>query len=89
MSSHQKVFSLVNPLRKKSAASDIRVDALHQATMRLADLHNGRSRLKAKDLVSLLLCHGARISRASAPRARISIKVLTPVRNAAVKIRLQ
>lgn len=89
MSSQQKVFSFVNPLRKKRTATDVRMDALHQATMRFADLRNSRTAFKTKDLVGLLLCHGARITRAGAPRARIGLNVRTPIGHSAVKIRLQ
>ena len=89
MITQKNVSRLVNPLRQKSIASEVGVYALHQAAMRLADIHSGRSRLKAKDLVSLLMCHGARAVRASMPRASVRISVVTPARHSAVKIRLQ
>ncbi|MEP3437208.1 MAG: hypothetical protein ABJN75_10555 [Hoeflea sp.] len=62
---------------------------LHEAAMRLADLGFTRPRSKTKDLVGLLLCHGARAWRSSQPRAFIRVKAATPVGYAAVKIRLQ
>ena len=67
MNSQKKVLRFVNPLRKKGTSSDIGVNALHQTAMRLADINSGRSRFKTKDLVGLLLCHGARLSRSSMP----------------------
>lgn len=48
---------------------------LHQAALRLAEVRDGRSRLKAKDLVALLLCHGARAWRSSQPISYTRIRV--------------
>ncbi|WP_244447147.1 hypothetical protein [Hoeflea sp. BAL378] len=62
---------------------------LHEAAMRLADLGFTRPRSKTKDLVGLLLCHGARAWRSAQPRASIRLRAGTPVGYAAVKIRLQ
>lgn len=89
MITQKNVTRFVNPLRQKGVASEVGVDALHQAAMRLSDLHGGRSRFKAKDLVGLLMCHGARAMRSSLPRTNIRVHVVTPTRHSAVKIRLQ
>ena len=89
MITQKNVARFVNPLRQKSIASEVGVNALHQASMRLSDLNSGRARFKAKDLVGLLMCHGARAMRASMPRTNIRISVVTPARHSAVKIRLQ
>ncbi|WP_394691981.1 hypothetical protein [Hoeflea sp.] len=62
---------------------------LHEAAMRLADLGFTRPRSKTKDLVGLLLCHGARAWRSSQPRIVIHVRVGTPVGHSAVKIRLK
>ncbi|WP_245415206.1 hypothetical protein [Hoeflea marina] len=62
---------------------------LHEAAMRLADIGFSRPRSKTKDLVGLLLCHGARAWRSSQSRAVIRISARTPIGHAAVKIRLQ
>ena len=88
MITQKNVSRLVNPLRQKSIASEVGVYALHQAAMRLADIHSGRSRLKAKDLVSLLLSHGARTWRNTLPVATVRLSVFSPSGKAAVKIRL-
>ena len=48
---------------------------LQQAASRLGDVRDGRSRLRAKDLVGLLRCHGARAWRASQPVGQIYLKV--------------
>ncbi len=48
---------------------------LHEAAMRLADLGRNRSRSRSKDLVALLLSHGARAWRYSQPEARIHLNI--------------
>jgi hypothetical protein len=48
-----------------------------------------RPRLKAKDLISLLLRHFAGARRAAAPRCRTVVNVLTPSGIPAVKIRCE
>ena len=60
---------------------------LQQAAIRLSDVREGRSKLKAKDLVGLLLCHGARAWRSSQPSAHIRINVHTPAKHPAIKLR--
>ena len=69
MQRQKKVLRFINPLSEKRAATNIGVNALHQTAMRLADISNTRRRLKAKDLISLLFCHGARLGRAGSGRA--------------------
>ncbi len=48
---------------------------MQQAASRLGDYRDGRMRLRAKDLVGLLLCHGARAWRSSQPETRIHLRV--------------
>ena len=60
---------------------------LQQAAIRLSDVREGRSKLKAKDLVGLLLCHGARAWRSSQPISHTRIDVRTPARHPAVRLR--
>lgn len=52
---------------------------LHEAAMRLAEIGLGKSRSKAKtrDLVTMLLSHGARAWRGSQPTVRIHLHVST------------
>lgn len=61
---------------------------LQQAAMRLGEARDGRSRLKAKDLVGLLLCHGARAWRSSQPIARTRVRALGPSGKPSVRLRL-
>ena len=62
---------------------------LRQAAMRLADVRSSRSRLKTKDLIGLLVSHGARAWRSSLPAVKVRVRVLTPAGRTAVKIRFQ
>lgn len=48
---------------------------LHEAAMRLASMGIGRPKEKTRDLVSLLLSHGARAWRHTQPRAQIHLHV--------------
>lgn len=62
---------------------------LHQASRRIAEFREGRSLLKAKDLVGLLLCHGARAWRASQPPASPRLIVYSPVGDRAIRLRIR
>jgi hypothetical protein len=63
---------------------------LHEAAMRLADIGLSRSRSrKTKDLIGLLLCHGARAWRYSQPQARIHLHITSPSGQAPVLMRLR
>lgn len=62
---------------------------LHQAALRLAEVRDGRSRLKAKDLVALLLCHGARAWRSSQPISHTRIRVAGTSGTPALRLRFR
>ncbi|WP_184355141.1 hypothetical protein [Rhizobium sp. BK602] len=64
---------------------------LHEAALRLADLglNRSRSRNKTKDLIGILLCHGARAWRYSQPEAHIHLHITSPNGQAPVQIRLR
>ncbi|BDA84725.1 hypothetical protein Sa4125_22670 [Aureimonas sp. SA4125] len=62
---------------------------LHQASRRINEFREGRSLLKAKDLVGLLLCHGARAWRASQPAASPRLVVYSPVGDRAIRLRIR
>jgi len=89
MSSHENILGLINPAGKKNRSSRVGMHPLHEAAMRLADLGLSRPRAKTKDLVGLLLCHGARAWRSSQSRVCIRVRARTPVGHSAVKIRLK
>jgi hypothetical protein len=64
----------------------IGVDLLHQATVRRTDFRLTGAGRKAKDLVGVLMSHGARIRRAARPRCDIRLAVYTPGGEPAVEI---
>lgn len=82
----QQTAAPVEPL-DRSSQSLRGAHPLQQAAIRLSDVREGRSKLKAKDLVGLLLCHGARAWRSSQPIAHTRINVCTPARHPAVRLR--
>lgn len=62
---------------------------LHEAAMRIADLGLGRSRSKTKDLVGMLLTHGARAWRSGQPPAGIHLHVTSAGRRFPVRMKLR
>ncbi len=69
MSVEQEILGFASTGEKPSYVSAIGLHPLQQAASRLGDYRDGKSRVRAKDLVGLLLCHGARAWRASASEA--------------------
>ncbi len=65
----QDVLGFVDARRQERRSAEVGVQALHQAAMRLADIRRGSARFKTKDLVGLLLSHGARTWRHTQPVA--------------------
>lgn len=63
------------PAARVSHRPEIGLHPLHQAAVRLGDYRDGRSRVRAKDLVGLLLCHGARAWRSAQPSGEIRLNV--------------
>ncbi|AZO30533.1 hypothetical protein EJ071_26130 [Mesorhizobium sp. M1B.F.Ca.ET.045.04.1.1] len=88
MIGEQDVLGFIDSRRQDRRAADIGVQALHQAAVRLADIRRGSPRFKTKDLVGLLLSHGARTWRNTQPFATVRLRVLAPDGKTAVKIRL-
>lgn len=84
----QEVLGGIDPRGKKGRSPLVRMNPLHQAAMRLSDLRRSGTRFKTKDLVGLLMCHGARAWRISQPRATVRLRVVSPSGFTAVKIGL-
>jgi hypothetical protein len=61
---------------------------LHEAAMRLAEFRPGRKRGKSKELVALLLSHGARAWRSAQPAARVHLHVAANAKRKPVVIRI-
>jgi hypothetical protein len=89
LAGERDVLGFINTRRREKRIHDLSVNALHQAAMRLADFRKGGSLFKTRDLVSLLLSHGARSWRASQPLVSIRLKVFDPKGKMAVKLGLQ
>ena len=73
---------------QRMPAGDAGAQALHLAASRLAEVGRAGPRLRTKDLVGLLLSHGARTWRGSFPVAVVRLRVLAPNGKPAVKISL-
>ena len=88
MAGQQDTTSLIDPVADKGGRA-LAAHPLRQAAMRLADVRRSGSRLKTKDLIGLLVSHGARAWRSSLPAVNVRVRVLTRAGRAAVKIRFQ
>ncbi|WP_331374110.1 hypothetical protein [Sinorhizobium chiapasense] len=73
---------------KKMKSSRIGLHPLHEAAMRIADIGLNRSKAKTRDLVSMLLTHGARAWRSTQPRAGIHLHVTAPGRRYPLRLRI-
>lgn len=87
MTIKQTVAEPLLPLRKEKTAAEAGVQALHHAARRLAEMREAGPRVKTRDLVALLLSHGARSWRATLPVAHVHIRVHTPEGKSAVRLR--
>jgi hypothetical protein len=74
--------------RPQSRGVGFSVSSLRHAATRLADFRSQGNRFKTRDLVALLLSHGARSWRASQPPAHVRVKVFAPDGRPAVRIDL-
>jgi hypothetical protein len=62
---------------------------LHEAALKLAGMGLNRSHEKTRDLVAMLLGHGARAWRASQPRAVLHLHVVNPKGRHTLRLRLR
>lgn len=86
MTAKQNVLGLVHTGGEVRRSPLVGMKFLHKRAMGLPDLLGGRSRLQAKDLISLLWRHFPGPRRHALPRCRIAIRALTPAGLPAVKI---
>ncbi|MCO6178187.1 hypothetical protein [Ciceribacter sp. RN22] len=87
MASNENSFGLSPHGGEARRPSRNTLHPLHEAAMRIADL--GRKRSMTKDLIGLLLCHGARAWRYSQPETNIHLHVCAPGGRAPVVLRLR
>jgi hypothetical protein len=78
-----------NSGKKNPRARQPRMSPLHEAAMRLADLGLSKSRSRTRDLVSLLLSHGARAWRTSQPATDLRLHVSGPSGNPVIRLQLR
>jgi hypothetical protein len=87
MSGEHEFLREIDP-EKRGRETDVGVQALYQAATRLADARRGAPRFKTRDLVGLLLSHGARTWRNSQPHVTVRLKVRSPEGCTAVRVSL-
>lgn len=78
----------VTSLPARKFTEETGLQALHQAANRLADARRGAPRFRTKELVGLLLSHGARTWRNSMPRTEVRLRVCTPSGKQALRLRI-
>jgi hypothetical protein len=85
--SDKDVLGYIAPPAKARQSREPGVQALYEAASRLADIRRGAPKFRTRDLVGLLLSHGARTWRNSLPTADVRLRVFTPGGKAAVRMR--
>lgn len=73
----------------KTAGKSTGLHPLHEAAMKLAGMGLNRSHAKTRDLVAMLLGHGARAWRASQPEVSLHLHVKTPRGGHPIRLRLR
>lgn len=73
----------------RARARGVALNPLHEAAMRLAGMGLSRSKEKTRDLVAMLLSHGARAWRHSQPEAHIHLHVGMRSGRAPVRLKLR
>lgn len=66
-----------------------RLHPLHEAALRLAGLKGNAARTKSRDLVAMLLGHGARAWRGAQPKAHIHIYMTSPSGKRPIRLRME
>ena len=74
---------------RRSSIPMIGLHPMQQASRRISEFREGRSALKAKDLVGLLLCHGARAWRSNQPEAKIHLHIASRSGQSVIHLRLR
>jgi hypothetical protein len=77
----------ISEFKSKNGGKATGLHPLHEAAMKLAGMGLNRSHSKTRDLVAMLLGHGARAWRAGQPEVSLHLHVKAP--NGAHPIRLR
>lgn len=88
MKIEKEVRGTVTTLPTRGVSTDPSLQALHQAATRLADARRGTAKFRTKELVGLLLSHGARTWRNSMPTTNVRLRVVSPEGRHAVRLRV-
>jgi hypothetical protein len=88
MAMNENVPGIIVAMGKKAKPTRPRLHPLHEAAMRIADIGLNRSKAKTRDLVGMLLTHGARAWRSGQPRMAIHLHVTAPRRGRPLRIRI-
>ncbi len=89
MASKQHILRFIDAGSKIRRSPLVGMQFHHEPTVGPPDFVSARTRLKAKNLIGLLLRHFSGARRAAAPRCRTIVNVFTPSGMPAVKIRCQ
>ncbi|NDW04211.1 hypothetical protein [Jiella pacifica] len=89
MENHGRNLTVPTLPGSRPEAVPVGVHPLQQAALRLGEARDGRSRMKAKELVGLLLSYGARAWRASQPVSHTRIRSVSPSGSTAVRMRFR
>ena len=74
---------------KKRGGRGMGLLPLHEAAIKLAGIGLDRSQHKTRDLVAMLLGHGARAWRAGQPSVTLHLHVKTPAGRHPIRLRLR
>jgi hypothetical protein len=88
LKSEMDIRGSVTSLPGRNTSEEAGLHALHQAANRLADARRGAPKFRTKELVGLLLSHGARTWRNSMPRTDMRLRVCAPSGKQAVRLRI-
>jgi hypothetical protein len=86
MFAEKPVVNLAEFEREKRATRIPVAPSSQDTVLRSPDFRLSGAGKKAKDLIGLLIGHGARIRRAARPQCRITLQVLTPAGLQAVEM---
>lgn len=89
MATHENGIGLVDEDVTGAQQPRFTLHPLHEAALRLADFGPGRPSSKTKDLIGMLLGHGARAWRQSQAPVAIHLHISTPERRRPVAIKLR
>ncbi|WP_188906671.1 hypothetical protein [Aureimonas endophytica] len=88
MTVESEIQAQIDPRARTSIIRAGTIHPLKHASTKLAEFREGRSSFKARDLVGLLLSHGARAWRASQPQTVTRLRVRSPNGVPAVRLRM-